>query len=122
MTQLTDGLTVVIVNSISVCFVKDTSSSKIRPRSDQKSIENRCRVGPKSVLRPILFLGRTCERGPRAKRARPFVVSVNAVVSIVLFDQNLNQKLARAGFNWPASNPGWPWLAIAKIWVTIKNF
>ena len=32
------------------------------------------------------------QRGACAKRARPFIVSVPAVVSVVLFDQNLDQK------------------------------
>ena len=32
------------------------------------------------------------QRGARAKRARPFIVSAPAVVSVVLFDQILDQK------------------------------
>ena len=39
-------------------------------------------------------------------RARPFVVAVNAVVSVVLFDQNLDQKI----------DLGWPGLAWVKPW------
>ena len=46
----------------------------------------------------------------RASRARPFVVSVLAVVSVVLFDQDLDQKLIWAGLGealgWPRSSPG----------------
>ena len=34
------------------------------------------------------------QRGARAKRARPFVVAVNAVVFVVLVKQNLDQKSA----------------------------
>ena len=45
----------------------------------------------------------------RALRACPFVVAVNAVVSVVLFDQNLDQKLTWAGLGqalgWPRSSP-----------------
>ena len=37
---------------------------------------------------------------------RPFVVAVNAVVSVVLFDQNLDQKI----------DLGWPGLAWVKPW------
>ena len=33
------------------------------------------------------------QRGARASRARPFVISVPAVVSVVLFDQNLDPNL-----------------------------
>ena len=33
------------------------------------------------------------QRGERSKQARPFFVSVPAVVSVVLFDQNLDPKL-----------------------------
>ena len=36
-------------------------------------------------------------------RARPFGVAVNAVVSVVLFDQNLDQKI---DLGWPGSSPG----------------
>ena len=36
-------------------------------------------------------------------RALPFVVAVNAVVSVVLLDQNLDQKL---DLGWPGSSPG----------------
>ena len=50
--------------------------------------------------------GRKRQRGARASRARPFVVAVNAVVSAVLFDQNLDQKIV----------PGWPGLAWVKPW------
>ena len=46
------------------------------------------------------------QRGARAKRTRPFVVSVPAVVSVVLFDQNLDQKI----------DLGWPGLAWVKPW------
>ena len=53
------------------------------------------------------------QRGARAKRARPFVVSVPAVASVVLFDQSLDQKLTWAGLGWPGSNPG---LAQVKPW------
>ena len=44
-------------------------------------------------------------KGARAReaRARPFVVSVPAVVSVVLFDQNLDQKI---DLGWPGSSPG----------------
>ena len=49
-------------------------------------------------------------KGARAKRARPFVVSVPAVVSVVLFDQNLDQKI---DLGWPGSSPG---LAQVKPW------
>ena len=35
-------------------------------------------------------------KGARAKRARPFIVSVPAVVSVVQFDQNLDQKFDQA--------------------------
>ena len=42
-------------------------------------------------------------QGARAKRARPFIVSVPAVVSAVLFDQNLDQKI---DLGWPGSSPG----------------
>ena len=46
-------------------------------------------------------------KGERARearaRARPFVVSVPAVVSVVLFDQNLDQKI---DLGWPGSSPG----------------
>ena len=42
-------------------------------------------------------------KGARAKRARPFIVSVPAVVSVVLFDQNLDQKI---DLGWPGSSPG----------------
>ena len=44
--------------------------------------------------------------GARASRAPPFVVAVNAVVSVVLFDQNLDQKI----------DLGWPGLAWVKPW------
>ena len=43
------------------------------------------------------------QRGASAKRARPFIVSVPAVVSVVLFDQNLDQKI---DLGWPGSSPG----------------
>ena len=43
------------------------------------------------------------QRGARAKRAPPFIVSVPAVVSVVLFDQNLDQKI---DLGWPGSSPG----------------
>ena len=39
-----------------------------------------------------------------------FGVAVNAVVSVVLFDQNLDQKI---DLGWPGSNPG---LAQVKPW------
>ena len=42
-------------------------------------------------------------KGARALRARPFGVAVNAVVSVVLFDQNLDQKI---DLGWPGSSPG----------------
>ena len=32
------------------------------------------------------------QRGARAKRARPFIVSVLAAVFVILFDRNLDQK------------------------------
>ena len=52
------------------------------------------------------------DKGARARfaRARPFVVAVNAVVSVVLFDQNLDQKI---DLGWPGSSPG---LAQVKPW------
>ena len=50
------------------------------------------------------------QRGTRAKSARPFIVSVPAVVSVVLFDQNLDQKI---DLGWPGSSPG---LAQVKPW------
>ena len=43
------------------------------------------------------------QRGAREARARPFIVSVPAVVSVVLFDQNLDQKIV---LGWPGSSPG----------------
>ena len=46
----------------------------------------------------------------RGARARPFIVSVPAVVSVVLFDQNLDQKI---DLGWPGSSPG---LAQVKPW------
>ena len=46
------------------------------------------------------------QRGAHAKRARPFAVSVPSVVSVVLFDQNLDQKI----------DLGWPGLAWVKPW------
>ena len=33
---------------------------------------------------------------------------MNAVVSVVLFDQNLDQKLTWAGLGWPGPKLGWP--------------
>ena len=46
-------------------------------------------------------------KGGRARqRAPPFVVSVPAVAAVVLFDQNLDQKI----------DLGWPGLAWAKPW------
>ena len=54
-------------------------------------------------------------KGARAKRALPFIVSVPAVVSVVLFDQNLDQKVTPAGLGWPGlawaglgQTLGWP--------------
>ena len=47
------------------------------------------------------------------RSARPFIVSVPAVVSVVLFDQILDQKLTWSGLGWPGSNPG---LAQVKPW------
>ena len=47
------------------------------------------------------------DKGGRAlTRAPPFVVAVNAVAAVVLFDQNLDQKI----------DLGWPGLAWAKPW------
>ena len=51
-------------------------------------------------------------RGARASRARPFIVSADAVVSVVLFDQNLDQKIDLSWpglwvkpWAWPGSSP-----------------
>ena len=46
----------------------------------------------------------------REVRALPFVVSVPAVISVVLFDQNLDKKI---DLGWPGSSPG---LAQVKAW------
>ena len=39
----------------------------------------------------------------KGAHAHPFIVSVPAVVSVVLFDQNLDQKI---DLGWPGSSPG----------------
>ena len=60
------------------------------------------------------------QRGARAKRARPFIVSVPAVVSAVLFDQDLDQKLTWAGLGWPVSSPGLAQQALG--WALVKSW
>ena len=55
-------------------------------------------------------MGTETIKGRSASRTRPFVVAVNAVVSVVLFDQNLDQKI---DLGWPGSSPG---LAQVKPW------
>ena len=52
--------------------------------------------------------------------ARPLAVAVHAVVSVVLFDQNLDQKLTWSGLGqtlgWPRSSPGLgPGQALGKL-------
>ena len=58
----------------------------------------------------VAAFGRHPKGGARASRAPPFVVAVNAVVSVVLVDQNLEKNLTWAGLgqalNWPGSSPG----------------
>ena len=69
---------------------------------------------PRSIFWSRFWSNRTTETTaftatPKG-RARPFIVSVPAVVSVVLFDQNLDQKI---DLGWPGSSPG---LAQVKPW------
>ena len=52
------------------------------------------------------FLANRDPKGGAREARAPFIVSVPAVVSVVLFDQNLDQKI----------DLGWPGLAWVKPW------
>ena len=60
---------------------------------------------PRSIFWSRFWSNRTTETtvGTETSRARPLGVAVNAVVSVVLFDQNLDQKI---DLGWPRSSPG----------------
>ena len=64
---------------------------------------------PRSIFWSRFWSNRTTETTAgteTTKRARPFLVAVTAVVSVVLFDQKID-------LGWPGSNPG---LAQVKPW------